>query len=65
MILESWQSTEDKRRFKIVRTDNYTDLPGEITTADEMSGECCLQVGGTTKTYSLGPHGIRIVPRRR
>jgi hypothetical protein len=69
MKLESWHNTEDKRRYKIVRTDNYTDVPGVIITADETSGECCLQVtaNGTTetKTLSFGPRGIRIVGRRR
>ncbi len=65
MKLESWHSAEDKRRWKIVRTDNYTDVPGEIITADEATGECCVQVGGETKTLSFGPRGIRIVGRRR
>jgi hypothetical protein len=65
MKLESWHSTEDKRRWKIVRTDNYTDVPGEIVTADGATGEYCLCVGGETKTVSFGPHGIRIVGRRR
>ena len=65
MKLESWHSAEDKRRWKIVRTDNYTDVPGEIVTADETTGECCMQVGGETKTMSFGPAGIRLVGRRR
>jgi hypothetical protein len=65
MKLESWHSTEDKRRWKLVRTDNYSDVPGDIITADEATGECCLQVGGETKTLSFGPRGIRIVGRRR
>jgi hypothetical protein len=51
--LESWHSSEDKRRWKIVRTDNYTDVPGEIVTADETTGECSM------------PGGIRIIGRRR
>ena len=63
--LESWHSIEDKRRWKIVRTDNYTDVPGEIVTADETTGECSLHVGGETKTLSFGPGGIRIVGRGR
>jgi hypothetical protein len=75
MKLESWHSSEDKRPHgtspwaegsrKIVRTDNYTDVPGEIVTADETTGECSLQVGGETKTLSFGPAGIRIVGRSR
>ena len=51
MKLESWHSSEDKRRWKIVRTDNYTDVPGEIVTADETTGECSLHVAGETKTF--------------
>jgi hypothetical protein len=65
MKLESWDSAEDKRRWKIVRTDNYTDVAGEIVTADEVTGECSLHVGGETKTLSFGPGGIRIVGRSR
>jgi len=48
-----------------VRTDNYADVPGEIIAADESTGECCVQVGGETKTLSFGPRGIRIVGRLR
>src|ERR1700746_3237258 len=65
MKLESWHSTEDKRRWKIVRTDDYTDVAGDIITADEATGECCIQVGGETKTLSFGPRGIRVVGKRR
>jgi hypothetical protein len=63
--LESWHSSEDKHRWKIVRTDNYTDVPGEIVTADETTGECSLHVGNETKTLSFGPGGIRICGRGR
>lgn len=65
MKLESWTSTEDKKRWKIVRRDDFTDVEGEIVTADEDTGECCMQVGGETKTLSFGPRGISIVGRRR
>jgi hypothetical protein len=63
MKLEKWQSSDVKRRWKLVRTDFYTDIPGEIETADEVSGECSLRVGGETRTLSFGPNGIRIVGR--
>jgi hypothetical protein len=63
--LESWHSSVDKSRWKIVRTDNYTDVPGEIVTADETTGECSMHVGGETKTLSFGPGGIRICGRGR
>ena len=65
MKLESWHSSEDKRRWKIVRIDSYADVEGEIVTADETTGECSLEVGGETKTLSFGPGGIRIVGRGR
>ncbi|HYP35537.1 MAG TPA: hypothetical protein VEQ62_04295 [Stellaceae bacterium] len=65
MKLESYQSDEDKRRWKIVRTDNYTDVEGQIVSADELTGECAVHVGGETKALSFGPGGIRIVGRGR
>ena len=65
MKLETWHSSDDKRRWKIVRTDSYIDVPGEIVTADEVSGECSMFVGGETKTLRFGPGGIRIVGRGR
>jgi hypothetical protein len=65
MKLESWQSADDKKKWKLVRTDNFTDVPGDIVTADEVTGECSMLVAGETKTLSFGPGGIRIVGRRR
>lgn len=70
MKLESWHSNEDKCRWKIVRTDDFTDVMGDIVTADEDTGECCIQVKNAagemeTKTMSFGPRGFRIVGRRR
>ena len=65
MKLESSQSSQDKRRWRVVRTDNYKDVEGEIVSADEVTGECCMQVRGETKTMSFGPGGIRVVGRRR
>jgi hypothetical protein len=65
MKLEEWQNGDLKRGWKIVRTDDYTDIAGEIITADEDTGECHIQVDGETKKLSLGPRGIRIIGRRR
>ncbi len=65
MKLESWHSSEDKSRWKVVRTDNYIDVPGEIVVADEETGECSMHIAGETKTMSFGPRGIRIVSRHR
>jgi hypothetical protein len=30
MNLEAWQSSEEKHKWRVVRLDNYTDVPGEI-----------------------------------
>ena len=65
MKLESYHSSADKSLWKIVRTDDYTDVPGEIVTADEATGECSVRVGDETKPLSFGPDGIRIVSRGR
>ena len=65
MKIESWESSENKRQLKLVRTDDYSDIPGEIVTADEATGECCIFVGGESKTLSFGPGGIRILGRGR
>ena len=63
MRLETWHPAEDKRRWKIVRTDNYADVPGEIVSADEATGECSVLIGGETKTLSFGAGGIRVTGR--
>jgi hypothetical protein len=69
MKFEEWQSSDLKHGWKIVRTDDYTDIAGEIITADEDTGEYCVQttVDGApgTKKGSLGQRGIRIIGRRR
>jgi hypothetical protein len=63
--LETWTTNEDKAKWKIVRTDNFKDVEGEIVSADEATGECSVNVRGETKTLSLGAGGFRIVGRRR
>jgi hypothetical protein len=65
MKFEECQGADLKRGWKIVRTDDYSDIAGEIIAADEATGECRVQVGGETKALSFGQHGIRIVGRRR
>ena len=65
MKIDASHDFEDKARYKVVRLDNFTDVPGEIVTADEDTGECCLRSGDETKTQSFGPGGIRITSRKR
>jgi hypothetical protein len=62
---ESYDSVETKRRWKLVRRDDFTDVEGQIISADEATGDCCLLVGEETKTLSFGEKGFRIVSRRR
>jgi len=65
MKLEAFEDAKEKARFKIVRTDTCDDVPGRIVTADELTGECVLEVSGETTKHSYGPRGIRIISRRR
>ena len=65
MKLDASLSGDEKRRWKIIRTDNYTDVPGEIVSADEQTGDCSMSYGGETKNLSFGPDGIRIVWQKR
>lgn len=69
MKLEGWQSPELKRRYKLVRRDDCTDIEGDIICADEETGEALLNVttksGAETRALSLGPLGLRIVRRAR
>ena len=65
MKIETWQADDVKAKWKIVRTDTYTDVTGEILSADEATGECCLRVNAETKTLSFGPGGIKIIRRDR
>jgi hypothetical protein len=65
MKIEESQPPEEKRRWRIVRADDLSDVAGEIISADELTGECRVQVGKEPKSLSFGPRGIRIVGRRR
>ena len=64
MHLREEQSSEEKRRWKIVLTDSLTDLPvSDIIYADDSNGECKVVLGGEVKNLSFGPRGIKIVRR--
>jgi hypothetical protein len=65
MKFESGDNTEEKARYKIIRTDSYRDVPGDIIAADEVTGEVTLQVKGETQQINFGPHSIRIVLKRK
>jgi hypothetical protein len=59
--LETWHNRENKSRFKVVRTDTYNDVPGEIVFAGEKSGECIMHIDGKDETLSFGADGMVIV----
>ncbi len=69
--LESWHAVEDKKKYKLVRTDDYTDIPGEIVEADEHAGTCVVSVSpgpgapAENRALNFGPQGFKIVPRKR
>jgi hypothetical protein len=65
MKIESGASAEEKKLWKVVRVDSYTDVPGDIVSADEQSGNCTMMIAGESKNFSFGEHGIRIVRRAR
>jgi hypothetical protein len=61
---------EIKSRYKVVRLDDHSDVPGEIIAADEATGECKMRdpnaptAPANEKTFSFGADSIRIVRRR-
>ena len=64
--LESHHSADDRRLWKIVRTDSLKDVPcDEIISADETTGECEIKIGEEVKKLSLGPGGIKLTGRGR
>ena len=66
MKIDSSMSEEQRSRYKIVRLDSFDDLDGLIVSADEQEGTATLKdKSGEDKSYSLGPHGIMILPRGR
>lgn len=65
MKLESWHDAKEKARYKIVRLDTFSVVPGEIVSADEGTGTAVLTHGGETKTHEFGSQGIRIIAARR
>lgn len=74
MKIESFEDVETKRRWKVVRLDLIEDVPGEIISANDETGDCAMQVpvhaadGSMTTqtvTHAFGPCGMRIVWRAR
>jgi hypothetical protein len=65
MIKLSWfDPKEQRRQYKVIRTETYRDIPGHILIANEQTGMCLLEIGpGLSQQYELGPGGLAIVPR--
>lgn len=64
MKIEATWPIEARSHWKIVRTDNFTDVPGTILCANEESGEC-IMAEDSNRILSFGPGGMRIVPAAR
>lgn len=55
---------QERARYKIVRSDTLRDVPGEILSADTLTGKCSMrEVNGLTTEHSFGENGLRIVAR--
>lgn len=65
MKLDETTPAEERARWKAVRTDSLRDIPGEIVSADEQTGECVIDVHGQKQEWKFGSHGLRIMLRRR
>jgi hypothetical protein len=71
--IESYYSEEFRKRWKLVRNDDMTDIPhspGRIITADEASGRYCISVpdgnnGWTPTAFEMPPFSFKIVFWRR
>ena len=62
MIIDPTMPEMERRRWRVVRLDSYTDIPGEVLFADELTGEVKTRGrGGFEHYYTLGEHGIRII----
>ena len=74
-MIEPWEMTSglpykltavdpesERARYKIVRRDNMTDVPGLILSASVETGLCLLRhPNGAAQEYNFGPDGLRIV----
>jgi hypothetical protein len=65
MKIEVYEEGVWKARHKLVRLDDLSDIPGEIVTANEETGECAVTRAGEMKQLDFGPGGFRIVERGR
>jgi hypothetical protein len=54
----------ERKRWRVVRLDSFADIPGQILSADDQTGEVTMRdQGGEETSYSLGRHAIRLVRR--
>jgi hypothetical protein len=63
--LDARVDAAEAARYKLVRTDSYADIRGEIVWADEAGGSYAVRgPDGAVSEHCLGAGGLRIVPRR-
>jgi hypothetical protein len=65
MKIEAGAESEVKKRWKVVRLDSGADVPGDLVSADEVTGEVVTSVKGENQTFNLHQCGIKIVSRGR
>jgi hypothetical protein len=65
-VLTNDLSESVRRRYIVVRLDNFTAVPGLIISADTVTGIVNMQNerDGSSQEHNFGPYGITIVTRR-
>lgn len=59
-------SESERSRYKIVRRDLMTDVPGLILSANVETGICMMKIpGDKTQEHNFGPEGLMIVAAGR
>jgi hypothetical protein len=65
-VLTPTDPEHERARYKIVRRDNFQEVPGLILSANVETGLCLLRdKQGDSKEYNFGPDGICIVTAAR
>jgi hypothetical protein len=64
MKIDSDMLEEERQGWRVVRLDSFADIPGQILSADDQTGEVKMKnPRGEERSYSLGQHAIRLIRR--
>jgi hypothetical protein len=62
MSIDPTMPEAERKRWRVVRLDSYSDIPGEIMFADELTGEVKMKdYGGFERSYAFGSGAIKII----